>query len=65
MSAAQTDIKTSDKDLLAWAAIKLQEAQKAGIFGTVTFHVEGGKIIRSETNIKDKPGYGAPTCLTS
>jgi hypothetical protein len=55
----------NDRELLAWASSKLQEAQRSGIFGTVTFHLEGGKVVRSETNIKDKPGYGAPTSLTS
>lgn len=45
----------SDKELLAWAASKLAEAQEGKMYGTVTFYIEAGKITRAETKTQDKP----------
>lgn len=49
-----------EKELLAWAAAKIQKAQGDGIFGTVTFFLENGVITRSKTETQDKPGNGRP-----
>ena len=46
---------TKDQDLLAWAAVKLQQAQQDKLYGTVSFYVEAGVITRSETKMTDKP----------
>lgn len=42
-------------ELLAWAASKIQKEQQDGTYGTVTFHLEGGVITRSEVKRLDKP----------
>lgn len=47
--------ETQDRELLAWAAMKLQNEQEAKTYGTVTFHLENGMIIRSEVKRLDKP----------
>lgn len=60
MSAQQ-----QQKELLAWAASKIEEAQREGVFGTVTIFLEGGKVVRSKTEKQDKPGGECPRgCLT-
>jgi hypothetical protein len=47
---------SQDTELFAWAAAKLQEAQRGKIHGTVTFHIEAGTIVRVATNAIEKPG---------
>lgn len=44
-----------DRELLAWAAAKLAEAQASGMYGTLSFILEAGNIVRTETKISDKP----------
>lgn len=41
--------------LLRWAAAKIEEAQEAGVYGTVTIFLEAGTIVRAKTEMQDKP----------
>lgn len=53
---------TQDKELLAWAAAKIQDEQEAKTFGTVTFHLENGVLVRSEVKRLDKPEHKTGYC---
>lgn len=44
-----------DRELLAWAASKLTDAQAKKLYGTVTITFEDGKITHSQTVQHDKP----------
>lgn len=44
-----------DTELLAWAASKVQEQQARSIYGTITFYMERGIIVRSEVKQTEKP----------
>lgn len=53
MSKADKD--KFDAELLLWAAGKIRVEQERGTYGTITFQLEAGTIVRSETKVSDKP----------
>ena len=50
-----TEMPQNDDVLLAWATEKIAEAQRAGVYGTVTVCLEAGKITRAKTEMQHKP----------
>lgn len=45
-----------ERELLAWAAGEIKVEQQAETYGSITFYMQGGVIIRSEVNRARKPG---------
>lgn len=46
---------SSPEELREWVGTILQREQEAGIFGTITVSIEGGRITRIETKRSERP----------
>lgn len=44
-----------DAELLLWAADRIRAEQDAKTYGSITFYMEGGHLVRSEVKRTDKP----------
>ena len=53
------DEKKTDAELLAWAAAIINREQGRETYGTITVHLQAGKIVRVGTESIETPGNGA------
>ena len=53
------DEKKTDAELLAWAAAIINREQGRNSYGTVTVHLQAGKIVRVASERIETPGNGA------
>lgn len=47
--------KLSNQDLLSWSVTKLKEGQELKFYGSITFILENGRIVRSKTEKSEVP----------
>ncbi|MFC3227341.1 hypothetical protein ACFOGJ_08880 [Marinibaculum pumilum] len=45
----------TEEAMLAWVAGLIRQAQSSGTYGTVTIHLEAGKILRAQVAANYKP----------
>jgi hypothetical protein len=52
------DEKKTDAELLAWAAAIINREQGRNSYGTVTVHLQAGRVVRVATERIETPGNG-------
>lgn len=55
MATPPRSAAVKDSELLAWVAGLIRQAQSAGTYGTVTIHMEAGRILRAQVTTNFKP----------